>query len=147
MEEENLTKKMLDEQIHKCLEELKNLKKGTDEHNKLVNDIQKLTQLYLDIEKSEFDQRIEETKFFENVREKDLEFHYKDSLERDKLNEEKAKGIRDTCVNIVKLLLVGGGSIALGFLALKLEFVDNGSVCSFTTKELLKKASSIIKSV
>lgn len=148
MEDLYLTiKKELGEELHCALEELKTLKKGSDEYGKLVKDIQNISQAYLELEKNEFNVKDAEQKFAESIRQKEVELYYKDSLERDRLKSEKSSDIRNMIVNMIKIVLIGGGSIALGILALKLEFVDQGAVCSFSAKELLKKASTIMKSV
>ena len=148
MEDLYLTiKKELGEELHCALEELKTLKKGSDEHSKLVSDIKNISQAYLELEKNQFSIKDAEQKFAEAIREKEVEMYYKDSLDRDKLKFEKYSAIANIVVNVVKTILIGGGSIALGLLALKLEFVDQGAVCSFSAKELLKKASTIMKSV
>lgn len=148
MEEvEKTTKEMLEEKIRECIKNLSKLEQGSVEHNALVNDISKLMSSYMELEKTEHAIIDSDRKFAEDIREKDLELHYKDVLERDKMQEQKKAGIRDL---IFRGVISVGQVVLNGVIALtvmKLEFLDNGSVCSLAAKELARKAFSSTKTV
>lgn len=148
MEEvEKTTKELLEEKIQECIKGLAYVEQGGEQHNALVNDIQKLVNALTELEKTEHTINDSNRKFAEEVREKDLELHYKDTLERDKLREQNRTSIRDSIIKgtgtILQLLL---NATAIG-LVMKLEFLDNGAVCSFAGKELVRKAFTTLKSI
>lgn len=145
MNEELTTKELLENKIRECVEGLKYVEQGSEQHQALTADIQRLTAAYVELEKMEFQKADCDRKFAEEVRSKDQELHYRDTLERDKLQETKKSSLRDAVIKIAGIILpLGLYGLFLG-LGLKLEFLDNGSICSFTVKELVKKASNTIK--
>lgn len=138
-------KQQLEEQIKICLGGLAYTEQGEEQHQRLVGDIQKLVQALAELEKTEHAIIDSDRRFAEEVREKDLELHYRDTLERDKLQEQKKAGIRDAVIRASGTILqLGLYGVFLG-IGMKLEFLDNGSICSFSVKELIKKASTVVK--
>lgn len=135
------TKDLIDEQIQICLGGLAYVEQGSEQHNALVNDIQKLVNSYAELQKTE-NAKIDSDRKFENeLWAKNLEMHYKDSFERDKMQEEQKIAKRELTTKIISILVSAGFSglyfLILG-LGMRLEFIDHGSVTSFTVKELLK---------
>lgn len=145
--EEVSTKQILEEQIRELVEKLKITDEGSETYSKIVKDIQVLVNSYVELEKTENDKSDKDRRFAEEVRFKDQELHYRDSLERDRLQDQKKAGTRDAIIKIGSVLLMVGSTAALSLLGLKLEFIDHGSVCSFGVKELLKRASTAVKMV
>lgn len=147
MEEEKSTKDMLNAKIQECIEGLAYVEQGGEQHNALVNDIQKLVNAYTELEKTEHQIISDDRKFLEDVRNKDLELHYRDTLERDKLAEQKKSSLRDmisrTAISVVNVAI----NAVIATVVMKLEFLDNGSVCSLSAKELARKAFTITKAV
>lgn len=138
MEEEKTTKQMLDDKIRECIEGLKFVEQGGEQHNALVNDIQKLTAAYAELEKMDHAFADSDRKFSEEMRQKDLELHYKDSLERDKMYEAKKSIVRDICIRLAGDTIKTVPYVLLLALGMKLEFAESGSITSFTVKELFR---------
>ena len=145
--EKTTTKEMLEEQIRELVEKLKITDEGSETFSKIVKDIQVLVNSYAELERTENDKTDKDRRFEEEIRFKDQELHYKDSLERDKMQDQKKAGNRDAIIKIGSVLLMVGSTAALSLLGLKLEFIDHGSVCSFGVKELLKKAGQTVKMI
>lgn len=145
--EELTTKKLIEERIRKLVEELKATNYGSDEYTKIVKDIQILVDSYVELDKAETDKIDKDRRFAEEVRFKDQELHYRDQLERDKMQDQRKSGNRDAIIKISSVILTIVPTIALSILGLKLEFIDHGSVCSFGVKELLKRASQTVKMI
>lgn len=147
MEESKSTKEMLNAKIQECIEGLGYVEQGGEQHNALVNDIQKLVNAYTELEKTEHQIISDDRKFLEDVRNKDLELHYRDTLERDKLVEQKKSSVRDIVIkSVISVAQLAINAVIAGTV-MKLEFLDNGSVCSLSAKELARKAFSTVKTV
>ena len=145
--EELTTKKLIEERIRKLVEELKATNYGSDQCGKIVKDIQILVDSYVELDKAETDKIDKDRRFAEEVRFKDQELHYRDQLEREKMQDQRKSGTRDAIIKIGSVILTIVPTIALSILGLKLEFIDHGSVCSFGVKELLKRASQTVKTI
>lgn len=95
-------------------------------------------QLDLEREKMKFDVEIR-TKDRESREESErTRLKAEEMLEKAKIEESRKSNLRDLAI---KCLLVGGttiGYLVLTALGMRLEFIDNGSITSWTTKELLK---------
>ena len=147
MEEvEKTTKQLLEEKIQDCIRGLAYVEQGSEQHNSLVNDIQKLTSALTDLEKTEHSILDSDRKFAEEVREKDLELHYRDTLERDKLHEQRKSDVRDAIIKGSGIFFQMLFNVTIAGLAMKLEFLDNGAICSLAGKELVRKAFTTVKS-
>ena len=138
MEEEKTTKELLENKIRECIEGLRYVEQGGEQHNALVNDIQKLTTAYAELDKLEYSKADSDRKFAEEMRQKDLELHYKDTLERDKLWESRRAGIRDILIKVSGDIIKTAPYVLLLALGMKLEFAERGSITSFTVKELFR---------
>ena len=153
-------KDLINEQMVSLAEKLKTATE--QERSTCIAELQQLVKVYevlenLDLERTEKDRR-----FKEDIRQKDLDRHYKDMLERDRmfyekekdeserkfrehleeirLTSEKKNSWRDFAARAVGVVLPTTISALFLGLGMKLEFLDNGSVCSFTVKELMRKA-------
>ncbi|MBP5461564.1 MAG: hypothetical protein J6Y20_05500 [Lachnospiraceae bacterium] len=149
MENEATTKKLIEEEIRKCIEGLKYVEQGEEQHARLVADIQKLTAAYTELDKADQSKIDSDRRFKEEIRQNDLNREYKDILERDKMNSEKEtekekikeskrSGIRDSCIKIAGILVQGGLFFFFTLLGMKLEFIDHGAMTSMTVKEMFK---------
>lgn len=154
----------LELQIYRLLNKLEGMDQSDPFFSGLEEDIARLVDIYADLEKLNQQKIDSDRKFSEDIRRNDLELHYRDALERDKMAQEREKweselslqremeekkfeaekksriadaGIK--AAGIVLPLSLYAGALALG---MKLEFLDHGSVCSFTVKELFRKAST-----
>lgn len=145
--EEKTTKEMLEEQIREAIEKLSKTDKTGVDYGPLVNNIQDLIKAWCDLDRAESEKNDRDRRFAEDVRFKDQELHWKDSLERDKMSEQRKSGIRDSVIKIVSVIFSVAPTVALALLGMKLEFIDHGSVCSFGVKELLKRASQTVKMI
>ena len=142
MEESLTTKEMLEAKIRECIEGLKYVEQGSEQHQSLTADIQRLVNAYAELEKVENAKVDSDRKFAEEIRSKDQELHYKDCLERDRMRETRKSYLVDAIIKIFGIILPLGLHAVFLFLGLKLEFLDNGSICSFTVKELFRKGFS-----
>ena len=160
MENEKSAKDLLYEQIQSMATKLKTTEGS--ERSVLLGDLTELVRVYSEMEKLDIERTEKDRRFKEDIRQKDLDRDYRDILERDRMAMEKEKdqldrelrerlekekvsqesrtGWRDFGVRAAGV--VGQLGISALFLALgmKLEFLDNGSICSFTVKELMKRA-------
>ena len=152
--EELTTKELIEEEIRKCVDGLKNVQKGSDEHGRLVADIQKLTAAWTDLDKTEQSKIDSDRRFKEEIRQKDLDRDYRDILERDKMNSEKEmekekikesrkSSWRDVGIKFLGIVIPTGLYFLFMSLGMKLEYIDHGSVTSMTTKELLRGIKSL----
>jgi hypothetical protein len=157
--DEKSVKELVYEELHSKVTQLET----ADESKRvlLISDIERLTKVYAEFEKLEVEKEDKDRRFREEIRRADLERDYRDMLERDKLSFEKAKfeenlktqdihekqkaaeekrnGWRDFGVKVAGVVIPSAISVVFLTLGLKLEFLDNGSVCSFTVKELMKR--------
>ena len=142
MDEEISTKKLIEERIRALTKELKNTNYGSDQYGKIVKDIRTLVEAYSELDRAEVDKADKDRKFAEDLRYKELELYYRDALERDKLNELKASNKRDAIIKVSISLLTTIPMLLLALLGMKLEFIDHGTICTVTAKELWRKAMS-----
>lgn len=141
------TKQMIEERIRALLNELKATNYGSEQYERIVKDIKVLVDSFTELEKTENDKTDKDRRFEEDIRFKDQELHWKDALERDKMQDQKKAGNRDAIIKAASVLLTIVPTVALSVLGLKLEFIDHGSVCSFGVKELLKRAGQTAKMI
>lgn len=156
---EKSVKELVYEELHLKVTQLETVEES--KRALLINDIERLTKVYAEFEKLEVEKEEKDRRFHEEIRRADLERDYRDMLERDKLSfekskfeenlrlqdilekhksaEEKRNGWRDFGVKVAGVLIPSAVSVVFLTLGLKLEFLDNGSVCSFTVKELMKR--------
>lgn len=144
---EESTKEMIDGRIKALVNQLKATNYGSEQYGKIVKDIQTLVNAYAELDRTENDKFDKDRRFAEEVRYKDQDLHYKDALEREKMNAQKSAGNRDAVIKIISMLFTTVPTVALAILGLKLEFVDHGSICTFGVKELLKRAGQNVKLV
>ena len=139
MDENKSTKELLNEQLRELAIKLSN---ATDEtkRQELLAEIRELTKIYVDLDRNDFEKFDKDRRFNEEIRFKDQELHYRDELERYKISEERKFGWKELAVRAAGIMLQTGTSAMFLLLGLKLEFADNGSICSFTVKELMKRA-------
>ena len=138
MEEFLTTQELLEEKIRDCIIQLDALEKGSDKHNSMVNDVAKLVAALSELEKTQHDISDKDRRFSEDMRFKDLELHYRDTLERDKMSEEKKSNIWNAVIKAAGIVIPTGLYFIFIGLGMRLEFIDNGSITSYTLKELLK---------
>ena len=156
---EKSVKELVYEELHLKVTQLETVEES--KRALLINDIERLTKVYAEFEKLEVEKEEKDRRFHEEIRRADLERDYRDMLERDKLSfekskfeenlrlqdilekhksaEEKRNGWRDFGVKVAGVVIPSAVSVVFLTLGLKLEFLDNGSVCSFTVKELMKR--------
>lgn len=156
---EKSVKELVYEELHLKMTQLETVEES--KRALLINDIERLTKVYAEFEKLEVEKEEKDRRFHEEIRRADLERDYRDMLERDKLSfekskfeenlrlqdilekhksaEEKRNGWRDFGVKVAGVVIPSAVSVLFLTLGLKLEFLDNGSVCSFTVKELMKR--------
>ncbi len=136
--EEKSTKELMEEQLRKLAIRLNAVSDET-ERSQLLEEIRDLTKVFLDLDRWEFEKIEKERRFSEEIRFKDQELHYRDELERYKISEDRKFGWKELAVRAAGVILPASVSALFLLLGLKLEFADNGSICSFTVKELMKR--------
>lgn len=132
------TKELIEDEIRTCLEGLKYVEQGEEQHARLVSDIQRLCSAYAELDKNEYAKADSDRKFAEEMRMKDLELHYRDALERDKMREQTKSNLRDACIKVAGFVVPTGLYFLFLALGLRLEFAEHGNIASFTVKELFK---------
>ena len=139
MEEElKTTKEMLEDKIRECIEGLKYTEQGEEQHARLTGDIQKLVSAYVELDKAEYAKADSDRKFSEEMRIKDLQLHYTDSLERDKMYEQIKSARRDAVIKIGDMLARNSLYFLSIGAAMLFEFKMHGSITSFSAKELFR---------
>lgn len=137
-EEPKTTKEMIEDKIRECIEGLKYTEQGEEQHARLTGDIQKLVSAYVELDKAEYAKADSDRKFSEEMRVKDLQLHYTDSLERDKMYEQIKSSRRDAVIKIGDLLARNGLYFLSIGAAMLFEFRMHGSITSFSAKELFR---------
>lgn len=157
MEEDvKTTKEMIEDQIRTCIDGLKYVEQGEEQHARLVGDIQRLTSAYAELEKNEQSKIDQDRRFSEDIRQRDLDRDYKDMLERTKMNLEKEieekkikesrrSGIREGILKFFGIAIPSGLYFLFMSLGFRLEFIEHGGLASFTNKELFKGINRIFK--
>lgn len=137
-EETKTTKQLIEDQIKICIGGLAYVEQGGEQHTRLVNDIQRLTAAYAELDKLEYDQRDSDRKFLEEIRQKDLERDYNDMLERDRLVEQKKANKIDAVIKTAGIVIPTVLYTFFLNVGMHLEFADMGSVTGYTVKELFR---------
>lgn len=149
MEEDNTMKEMLETEIKTCLDGLKYVEQGEEQHAKLSSDIQHLVAAYVELEKLDNSKIDADRRFKEEIRQKELDRDYKDMLERDKMQieserrkeemkENRISGWRDAGIKAAGIIFPLALYGCFAGLGLRLEFIENGSITGFTLKELFR---------
>jgi len=139
--DESRNKELLEEVIEQKLSNMKNLKEGSEDHTRAVNDLAKLYQL-----------KIDEDKAMLSAKEKEAELRLKETQRLDDITHNAAQLRNDKKNRIVKLIidgagiLISGASIVVGANLWHegLKFETEGTVGSSMFRNLISRCTSLI---
>ena len=146
-EETKTTKELLEDQIKICIGGLAYVEQGGEQHTRLVNDIQRLTSAYAELEKLEYSERDGDRRFLQDIYDKDNDREYRDRLERERMQEEKKAGLRDSVIKAAGVVIPTALYAFFLNVGMHLEFADMGSITGYTVKELFRALASKQKPV